>query len=315
MASARLRYLILGSGFVGSRLTAHIEAAGDVSRSEAAPRLEAPVDGDDASLADEAALHPALEQLTPMMTSVDCVVLAAGLATPDAAATPALLGANALLPGVVLKATQIAGVPRFVHLSSAAVQGRRRVLTETAETQPFSPYSASKALGEKVVQRLADHTTNAVMIRATSVQGPGRPTTASLRRIARSRLSSVADPGTQPSAVSSIDMLCEFVHTVARWPQPVPLIVLQPWEGLTVHQVLAAAGDQNPRRLPSWLCDLAVDGGYLVSRLLGHRLDGPIRRAEAMWFGQSVASGWATSVGLADHFANGARLRSVLAAD
>lgn len=310
-----LRYLILGSGFVGSRLTAHIEAAGDVVRSAAAPRLNAPVTGDHLSLADEAAQHPALEQLTSMMAGVDCVVLAAGLATPDAALTPALVGANGLLPGVVLRAAQSARVPRFVHLSSAAVQGRRRVLTETAETQPFSAYSASKALGERVVQRLVDDTTNAVMIRATSVQGPGRSTTQSLRRIARSRLSSVASPGSQPSAVSSVDMLCEFVQVVAQWPEPVPLIVLQPWEGLSVHQVLAAAGNHHPWRLPSWFCELAVDGGFLVSRLLGHRLDGPVRRAEAMWFGQSVECGWATSVRLADRFTDGGRLRSVLAAD
>lgn len=315
MDSSRLRYLILGCGFVGSHLVAHIEAAGDVACSHSAPRLDAPVDGDDRLLAEEAARHPALEQLIPLMADVDCVVLTAGLATPDAAPSPALFGANALLPGVVLRAAQSAGVPRLVHLSSAAVQGRRRVLTETDDTQPFSAYSTSKARGERVVAHLVDDTTNAVMIRATSVQGAGRATTASLRRVARSRLSSVASPGTQPSAVSSIGMLCEFVQAVARWPEPVPLIVLQPWEGLSVREVLAVAGDRRPWRLPAWLCGFAINGGFLTSRLLGHRLDGPVRRAEAMWFGQSVESAWAMSVGLADRCANTARLRHVLASD
>jgi dTDP-4-dehydrorhamnose reductase len=312
---AALRWLILGSGFVGSALAAHLETAGDLVRSMAAPRLEADVDSDDATLAEQAANHPALEGLTGGMAHVDCVVLAAGLATPDATPTPALVGANALLPGVVLRAAQSAGVRRYIHLSSAAVQGRRRVLTEAAETDPFSAYSASKAIGERVVRRSVNDSTNAVIVRATSVQGPGRRTTAALRRIARSRLSTVARPGSQPSALSSICRLCDFVEIIGRWLEAVPLIVLQPWEGLSVCEALAAAGDRDPRRLPAWMCRAATEGGFLASTLLGHRLDGTVRRAEAMWFGQSVEAGWAGSVGLADRFADGEQLRMVLAGD
>jgi hypothetical protein len=110
-------------------------------------------------------------------------------------------------------------------------------------------------------------------------------------------------------------MLCDFVQILGRWPEPVPLIVLQPWEGLSVYEALAAAGDHVPRRLPAWICRAAADSGFLASALLGHRLDGAVRRAEAMWFGQSVEASWAGSVGLADRFANGAQLRMILAAD
>ena len=87
------------------------------------------------------------------------------------------------------------------------------VLTETGDTQPFSAYSYSKALGEQVIDQLSRDGSEAVIIRATSVQGAGRATTASLQRIARSRFSSVAGAGDQPSAVSSLEMLCEFVRT------------------------------------------------------------------------------------------------------
>jgi nucleoside-diphosphate-sugar epimerase len=133
---AAVRWLILGSGFVGSALAAYLESAGHVVGSLPAPRLEAGIDSDDAALANQAANHPALDGLkASMLTS--SVLLAAGLATPDATASPALFGANALLPGVILRAAQSARVRRFIHLSSAAVQGRRRVLTEAVDTHPF----------------------------------------------------------------------------------------------------------------------------------------------------------------------------------
>ena len=233
---AAVRWLILGSGFVGSALAAYLESAGHVVGSLPAPRLEAGIDSDDAALANQAANHPALDGLKASMADVDCVVLAAGLATPDATATPALFGANALLPGVILRAAQSASVRRFIHLSSAAVQGRRRVLTEAADTHPFSAYSASKAMGERVIQRSTNDRTNAVMVRATSVQGSGRGTTVALRRIARSGLSSVARPGSQPSPLSSIRMLCNFVQILGQWPEPVPSLCFSRGKGRCCQQ-------------------------------------------------------------------------------
>jgi nucleoside-diphosphate-sugar epimerase len=312
-----LRWLILGSGFVGAALQTHLAEAGEQVEVDHAPRLTAAVESDEHALAESAVGHPAAAALAAGLADrgeIDCVVLAAGLATPDSPQTPELIGANALLPGVVLQAARLAGVRRFVHLSSAAVQGRRRVLTETTDTQPFSAYSSSKALGERVIKQLGTDGTEAIIIRATSVQGPGRATTASLQRIARSRLSSVAGTGTQPSAVSSVGTLCEFVRRVGGWPEPVPSVVLQPWEGLSVRDVLSAAGGREPRRLPRWLCQGAVSGGYVASRLVGRPLDGPVRRVEAMWFGQAVEAGWAERAGLADNLRQKSALREILRA-
>jgi nucleoside-diphosphate-sugar epimerase len=312
-----LRWLIIGSGFIGAALQTHLADAGDQVEVEHAPRLTAPIDTDEEVLADSAVGHPAAAALGADLEDrgkIDCIVLAAGLATPDAPQTPELIGANALLPAVVLQAARLAGLRRFVHLSSAAVQGRRRVLTETTETQPFSAYSSSKASGERVIKHLGTDGSEAIIIRATSVQGPGRATTASLQRVARSQLSSVAGTGTQPSAVSSVEMLCEFVRRVGSWPEPVPSIVLQPWEGLSVREVLSAAGGRNPRRMPRWLCQAAVSGGYVASGLLGRRLDGSVRRAEAMWFGQSVEADWAERVGLGESLRDTSALRGILPA-
>ena len=244
--------------------------------------------------------HPAVAALQDVMRGRSIVILAAGAATPGADWTPELVGANSLLPGVVTLAAQQAGVRRVVHLSSAAVQGRSRDLTESPQVQPFSAYSRSKAVGERVVRVLAEPTgTEVVILRATSVQGAGRATTAGLQRIARSPLASVAGDGTAPSAVSSVGALCEFITTVARWAAPVPPIVLQPWEYLSVADVIRAAGGREPARLPHRVCAAAVAGGYLLSTLAGGRLHGAVRRVEALWFGQRVHADWADSQGIA----------------
>ena len=141
---------------------------------------------------------------------------AAGLVSPDSAADDALFGANVLLPLVILRAAERAQAARVIHLSSAAVQGRRGVLDESAATSPFSPYSRSKALGEAAllsyVAKVAGvQSPEVVIVRATSVQGVGRATTRQLRRLARSPMASVARPGDRPTVVSSLQGLVEFV--------------------------------------------------------------------------------------------------------
>jgi dTDP-4-dehydrorhamnose reductase len=291
------RWLVIGTGFVGTALVSHLQTHGEHVRSSPAPRVTAPLDSTALDLVTQATEHEALDELCSAIVQADCVVLAAGLATPDARRTAALVGANALLPGLIAVAARRAGAGRFLHLSSAAVQGRTRVLTESAAVAPFSAYSRSKALGEQVIAHLVGPPTNTVVIRAISVQGPGRTTTDALRRVAASRLSSVARPGSQPSPVSSVAELCRFVRTVGNWPEPVAPIVLQPWEGLSVADVLAAAGGRPPHRLPRAACSAAVSVGYAVSRLARGRLDGPVRRAEAMWFGQAIEATWAASAG------------------
>ena len=261
--------------------------------------------------------------LGSLLEGHDVVVNAAGLATPSAPAGPELFGANAMLPAVAALAAADAGASRFIHLSSAAVQGRSAVLDESADTHPFSPYSLSKALGEPALDLVgreahgeqALHTPAAehaapetVVVRATSVQGAGRPTTAALVRLAQSRLATVASPGTASSPVTSVEALADLVLALGQFDGALPARVLQPWEGLTVRSVLDAAGGR-PRMLPRTLCRLMVSGGYGASTVLGGRLDGQVRRAELLWFGQEQVRGWATENGIAPT----PRVRDVLA--
>ncbi len=311
------RWLVLGaSGFVGSAVVAELRSRGAGAGIEvtelAAPRLESTAalaqDSAARAVAAEAEASPARAELAAAFAGIDVVVNAAGLATPGDGGSPELTGANALLPAVAALAARDAGVARFVHLSSASVQGHRPVIDESSDRAPFSAYSRSKALGEEVLELLELQVRNGasstagnsgvVTVRATSVQGVHRPTTASFVKVAGSPLASVASPGTAPTPVSSINALAWFVAETGSFDGPVPALVLQPWEGLSVSDVLALAGGRAPITLPRWLCNTVLKCGYFVSGLLGERLHGPIRRVELMWFGQVQAPGWAEAAGL-----------------
>lgn len=283
-----LTWAVLGSsGFVGSALSSRLRSLGHDVIEVPAPRMRTSARTVGALTAEAMAGNSAIETLAAEMAGANIVVNAAGLATPDALESDQLFGANSLLPTVIARAAQTAGAERFLQLSSAAVQGNIKVLDSRSFTQPFSPYSESKALGEQTLLASPEVGIETVVIRATSVQGPGRTTTRNLRRIARSRMASVARPGNQPSTVSSIDGLVDFVVEVGTQSTKPAEIVLQPWEGGTVSSILSLAGDgRRPTMLPAVLCKAAVQFGRVVSKAMGGRFAGTVRRVELMWFGQ-----------------------------
>jgi len=291
-------WAVLGaSGFIGSALQSALTARGITVRYVKAPRLTAVSTDAAGILAEATRLENERLDLAGALAGADVVINAAGLATPSGADSPALRGANALLPVLVADAADAAGVRRFVHLSSAAVQGHRAFLDESSYVQPFSAYSRSKALGEDALAARSQKDCSVVTIRATSVQGPGRQTTLTLVRVAATPLASVAGRGEAPTPVSSVHALTEFTAAVASYDGEVPPVVLQPWEGATVADVLRAAGGREPKRLPRWFCKASLKAGYAVSALLRERFHGPLRRLEMMWFGQRQEPGWAEAAG------------------
>ena len=291
-------WAVLGArGFIGSSLQEVLTRDGITVRFVKAPRLSARSGNADGILAEAAQLRDVRQDLAGQLAGADVVINAAGLATPTGADSPELRGANALLPVLAADAADEAGARRFLHLSSAAVQGHRPVLDESPDTEPFSAYSRSKALGEAALAARRPGACPVTSLRATSVQGAARQTTAALVRVASSPLSSVAGRGDSPTVVSSVDALCSFVLAAGRYEGEVPPVILQPWEGATVGSVLLAAGGRHPLRLPVWLCRAALKAGYLVSGLLGERLHGTLRRVEMMWFGQRQEPGWAEATG------------------
>jgi len=251
------KWKVIGaSGFVGSSIVARLNAEGISVDPIEAPRLATrALDVD--SIIDEAdQLEGIIDSLAEAFAGAQVVVNAAGLAAPNMQDLPPLVGANALLPAVIAIAAQRTGVRRVIHLSSAAVQGPRLVLDDSEETNPFSAYSFSKALGEEALLDLQDYfleehpdcAPELCILRATSVQGRGRRTTELFAKMASSPFASVAGAGTGKSPVSSVHALAEFVVMLGTFPGELPTIVLQPWEGATVASASVDAGRRHPHR-------------------------------------------------------------------
>ena len=284
------RVAVLGSsGFVGTHVCQALEDRGHEVVAVRPPRLTTQA-RDLRGIGDElerAEITEWMQQLSTALRGCEAVVNAAGVADPTGKGD-ALFGANALLPVVVARA-----VPpgcRFVHVSSAAVQGRSEVLDESRTTSPFSQYSESKALGEMSLRAFAD---GVVVYRPTSVHGSQRAVTRSLLRVLKSRLSSVASgdcPTPQVLAVNVGDAAA-FLATCDDDP---PAIVLHPWEGLTTRELAQVLGRRKPLTVPAPVARFLIGVGHVVGSR-SSKTAGLVRRVEILWFGQAQAPGWLTS--------------------
>lgn len=286
-------------GFVGSAVMDRLRAEGQTAAAVSAPRLSSSARTVHHLLERARDLESVIDYLADSFAGADVVVNAAGLAAPDGSDQDALVGANALLPVLILSAAERTGVQRVLQMSSAAVQGSVDCLDETPRSEPFSPYSFSKALAETALRRELDRDgepgtvmPQLVILRATSVQGPGRPTTQRLVSFASSPASSVAGDGSAHTPVTSVEALAELAVTLGGHAGQIPRIVVQPWEGATTASILRDAGRREPAHLPAPLCRAAVGAGYLVSRAAGSRWHGAVRRLEVTWFGQRQVPGW-----------------------
>jgi dTDP-4-dehydrorhamnose reductase len=285
-------HIVGASGFIGSALVSRLKAQGFEVTTAVAPRLSSAVDTDPAGLFCAAMNHPAVEELVGEMRGKSVVVNTAGIADSGARQSSNLIGANSLLPVIVALAAVRAEVPRMVHLSSAAVQGRSRTLDDSQSLSPFSPYSRSKALAERALWILQNslsvthESTSVVILRATSIYAINRETSATLERVARSPLASVAAPGDQPSPVASLDGLLATIVEVGTQPECPPPIVLQASEGATVTSVLSGISGRAPKVLPICLCKAILRVAWALSRVAGPRWISRVRQLELMWLGQ-----------------------------
>lgn len=281
--------MVLGaSGFVGAHVVAALAVRGVEARQVRAPRLSTPartVQGVREELVrPDVASETA--RLRDELAGAAVVINAAGLAHATGSGDD-LFGANALLPAVVAEA--MSDRTRLVHVSSAAVQGRLSPLDETTTRAPFSPYSASKALGEELVGS-RDRT---VCFRPTSVHGPDRQVTRSLHRVVSSPLASVAGRGDGPTPQVLVDNVADAIAYVALAQEEPPPIVLQPSEGLTVAGLVRDLGGREPRHIWTWLARLLVRTLNVVGGVAPSAA-GVARRLEMLWCGQRQVAGWLT---------------------
>jgi nucleoside-diphosphate-sugar epimerase len=281
---------LLGStGFVGRAVATELARRGIEVRTVAAPRLPWPL-GMRRGLPElpSGVRQDIVDGLAGEMAGATVVVNAAGRPDGTAPTSPHLYGANALLPTLVDRATRQAAAGRFVHISSAAVQGRAP-LDETPRVAPFSPYTGSKALGEKLL--LAEPAAGRVVFRPTWVHEAGRPQTRALVRLAASPAACVAGDGTAPTPQVLVSDVAEAVAALVLASGPVPPIVLQPPSGMTTGRLLRLLGGREPRHVPDQLARAAVHGLYGYGRL-GRYAGAHARRVEMLLFGRRQEPGW-----------------------
>lgn len=274
-----------GSGFVGAAVVAALRDAAVEVRALPAPRLTSTA----VTIAElERDLNTRREEIAALADDIrgaTIVINAAGVADAASCSPDQALGANSLLPRVIREAAVNAGTRRFVHISSAGVQGRLDPLDESRTVAPFSLYTRSKALGEQVLAGLE----STVIFRPTSVHGADRSISRSLVKVARSPFASVAGAGDRPTPQVLVQNVGSAVAFVATYEGEVPAIVMQPWEGLTTGGLLMVLGGREARRVPThlarWLIAVAV-------RLSSAKMAANVRRLEMLWFGQRQVEGW-----------------------
>lgn len=287
------------TGFVGSATSTRLRDRGHIVVPVGVSRLRTRA-RDACALfeeADSATNAAEVSHLVRQIRDVDAVVNCAGLAVPTSSADDALYGANALLPLLLLRACTAAGSEQLVHVSTAAVLGSG-VLRDGWETDPQTPYGESKALGEEVLRREGPKAPVKVRIlRPTSVHGGRRDVTATLARLARSPLSSVAGTGDHPSPQVLVERVADALETLAVHEDSPDYPVIQPWDGVTVRGVLEdLANGASPMSIPRPFARLIVAAAVSVPHPW---VRGQARRVEMLWFGQAHEDGWLTTRGLA----------------
>lgn len=282
------RVVVFGaSGFVGSAVAEALESRGAVVVRRAAPRAR-PSSASKSSAAVDQTLS-AQPDLVADLEGADAAVNAAGNPSATSKDERALIAANAVTAGVIAAACRRASVDRLVHVSSAAVLGDAAVLDDSPPPSTgITPYGMSKMLGERLV---VERHPGAVIYRPPGVHGRDRHVTRTVRKFARSPLSSVSRPGAEPTPQALRENVADAVAYLALSHSPPPAVVSHPWEGLTTSELLRLLGGREPRNLPPGLCRLAVRFGKLVGRAIPF-VAANTRRFEVLWFGQRQVGNW-----------------------
>jgi nucleoside-diphosphate-sugar epimerase len=286
---------VLGaSGFVGRAVVEALD--GHEVLAVRTPRLTTSA-RTSAALIAQATEHADVAELAAAFAGCDAVINAAG--NPDASSLDrqGLYAANALVPRIALAAAAVAGVPRFVHVSSAVVQNDKPILDESEDLRPFSPYSASKVAGEQVLRQQPPSGVTVVRYRPPSVHAAGRRVTRMIARIASSPMATVAGPGNSPSPQAQLSNVAAAIAFIATTDRTPPAVVVHPWEGVTTGGLMRdLSGGREPRHLPSGVARLVVQAAKLAGRAHGPTAVNA-RRIELLWFGQRQSTSWLTDSG------------------
>ncbi|WP_261563444.1 NAD-dependent epimerase/dehydratase family protein, partial [Frankia tisae] len=278
------------TGFIGAACAAALFGAGHEVLPRPARRLW--VDGEALAHEPRRAYRPHLARLAAELDGVEAVVNAAGVAVSAARPSPGLVGANAAWPLLLADACEQAAVPRLVHVSTAAVQGRADRLDESLRYAPVNPYARSKTLGEQLLRDAAAAGRVAVTLyRPPSVHGPGRRMTTAFAAFCQRWPLVTCGDGDQPVPVALIGNVGAAVAAILA-ARSAPLVVSHPYEGHTVRTLYETFAPGRP------LCPLPTRAVRLLLRAAEPTgqwlppLSAVCRRAELLLFGQGQESGW-----------------------
>lgn len=214
----------------------------------------------------------------------DVFVNAAGCAGPHSTNLDELDRANAQLPVRLYQLANDARIGRFIHVSSAAVQGGKAELTDEADFAPFSPYARSKVEGEQGL--LAAEAAGGPVLkiyRPTSVMGTQRKITQSLVALYGRSLALVAGDGQNPLPITSIQAVGRFAVDLVDDNQS--KIRTHPWDGIT-QLSLARLFMSDSTRLVHLPWPRNVIGYGLDRAMRFDRLAGRVRQVEMLTVGQ-----------------------------
>lgn len=292
-AAGRLPHLIVlgGTGFLGSSI-AELACKHFRITSVAAPRFSLPTT-DAQGIRTLAAKFPGRTALTQIFQTADAIINAAGVSDAGSTDTHALLAGNVATAIACALSAKDAGVSRYVHVSTAAVQGRR-TLDESMMFDPVTPYARSKMIAELELFRLS--WPELVVFRPTSVHGVSRTMTRRLVAFANGPLAAVAKPGDDPTPQAFVDNVASAIIYVASQTQSLPPRVLYPWEGVTTGGLITALRGAPGRYLPRSLTRNVVSVLTKASDL-SPSLQAHARRVDLLWFGQRQEQGWLEHTG------------------
>lgn len=283
------------TGFIGTACAHALRHAGlDVVARTARRLWVAP---EDLAGSPAAGHRPFLDEVRAELDGVDAVVNAAGLATSAASRTPALVGANAAWPRLLADACERARVPRLVHVSTAAVQGRAPRLDESLDYAPVTPYARAKVLGEQLLRDAAARGTVATTVyRPPSVHGPGRRMTSDFAAFCRRFPLVTCADGSQPVPVALVGNVGAALAEIVT-ADDAPLVVSHPYEGHTVRTLYETFAPGRPLRcLPAAAVGALLRAAEPTGSWLPP-LGALCRRAELMLLGQAQAPGWLAARG------------------
>jgi UDP-glucose 4-epimerase len=275
----RHRVAVIGAtGFIGRAVAEELRTRGSTVVPVTAPRLAAA--GTTLEALERSVPADVVAALFAAIDGSTHVVNAAGLATATSGRGFELVlgGANAVLPLSLARACREAGA-RLVHLSSAAVQGRRD-LDESSRHDPLTTYAASKAAAEVLLTRCDG--LDLRILRPTSVHGPDRGVSRSVARLARSPWSVLPRGPARPTPQVHVRSVADAV--IGLLDGDAPMVSLQPSEGFDTSEFLTLMGaGRKPAKVPRMVCRLAHSA---LDTLPGSVAMAYARRLELLWWGQ-----------------------------